>query len=80
MPSPRTTPCANVCFHLYLTQFVPFGCAQQESRDVPALSDLKTTATLATSILALEELLTTPTAPISGHHFVDRSSFLESVA
>ena len=33
---------------------------------MPGLSDLKSTATLATSILALEELLTTPTAPISG--------------
>jgi len=45
--------------------------------DLPAPNDLKTTATSATSIQALDELLSPPRAPISGLHFVDRSSFLE---
>ena len=48
--------------------------------DVPALSDLRTTATSALSIQALEEDLFTPPALISGHHFVDPSSFVEAVA
>ena len=48
--------------------------------NVPALSDLKTTATSAMSIQALEEDLFTPPALISGHHFVDPSSFVEAVA
>ena len=47
---------------------------------MPALSDLKTTATSAMSIQALEEVLFPPRVHISGHHFVDPSSFVEAVA
>ena len=47
---------------------------------MPALSDLKTTATSAMSIQALEEVLFPPRVPICGLHFVDPSSFVEAVA
>ena len=45
-----------------------------------APSDRETTAISARSILALEELLFTPPAPISGHHFVDRPSSFGAAA
>ena len=48
--------------------------------NVPALSDLKTTATSVMSIQALEEVLFPPRVAICGLHFVDPSSFVEAVA
>ena len=75
-PAPRAPPTSATQIHL-------IGCCfavRSRRANVPALSDLKTTATSAMSIQALEEDLFTPPALISGHHFVDPSSFVEAVA
>ena len=72
-PAPRAPPTSATKIYLIGCPFA----VRSRILDLPAPNDLKTTATSATSIQALDELLFTPSVPISGHNFVDRSSFLE---